>query len=212
MPRVHTLKAAKDYPSHGIKKGDTYFKWSLKRQYGGVTLKSKTYPRPSQLTENAFYQPLFQLIEGLEDLGDNASADDLQTFAQDIQSLGEEQREKFDNMPEGLQQGSTGETLDERANNCEEWASSIEDKVSELNDKLEELDEDKEAEYKAAVAAWTAYDDEYAEWEEEDEEDRGEEPDEPEMERPDDEDRDFEAERREAIDEAIQEALGENPF
>jgi len=212
MPRVHHLKAAKDYPSHGISKGEMYYKWSIKRQRGGVTLKSKTYPRPSQLTENAFFQPLYQLLEGLEDLGDNVSADDLEAFGSDIQALGEEQREKFDNMPEGLQQGDTGQMLEERAENCESWASDIESVVSELNDKLEELSEDKEAEYKAAVAAWAAYDEERDDWDSGDARSPDDEPEEPEMDRPDDEDRDFESERREAIQEAYDEIIGGNPF
>lgn len=211
MPRVHTLKAAKDYPSHGIAKGDTYYKWSLKRQYGGVTFKSKKYPRQSQLTENAFYQPLYQLLEGLEDI-DVLSADDLETFGSDIQALGEEQNEKFENMPEGFQQGSTGETLSQRASDCEQWASDIETKVQELNDKLEELNEDAEAAHKAAVDAWAAYDEERDEWDSGEARNPDDEPTEPEMDRPDDEDRDFEAERQEAIQEAYDEIINGNPF
>ncbi len=34
MPRVHHLKARKDYPDIGVTKGEMYYKWSIKLQRG----------------------------------------------------------------------------------------------------------------------------------------------------------------------------------
>ena len=50
MPRVYTVNAArKDYPDDGISKGDTYYYWKF--NYGSK-VKSKTYPKRSQLTRS----------------------------------------------------------------------------------------------------------------------------------------------------------------
>ncbi len=65
--------------------------------------------------------------------------------AEEIRSLGQSEREKYDNMPEGLQQGETGQTLDERANNCESWADEVEQAGEELDNALEEFDSNIEA-------------------------------------------------------------------
>jgi len=52
MARATQQRARKDYPAQGIKKGDSYWKWSFR--FGG-TFKSLTKPQPSQLTPG----PLF---------------------------------------------------------------------------------------------------------------------------------------------------------
>lgn len=47
MPRVHHVKALKDYPEAGIKKGDMYCHWAFFR---GPKQLSKIPPRRSQIT------------------------------------------------------------------------------------------------------------------------------------------------------------------
>lgn len=50
-------------------------------------------------------------------------ANDLESLAEQVREFGEEQQGKFDNMPEGLQQGDTGQLLEERASNMEQAAT-----------------------------------------------------------------------------------------
>lgn len=130
MPRVHTQRAAKDYPEQGIEKGEIYYKWTLRPggPYSrGTTYKSKTFPKPWQLTSSEFLQRQYMLEDRLQELTEEDLLNgELESIASDIRELGEEQQEKFDNMPEGLQQGSTGEMIEERACNCEAWADEVE--------------------------------------------------------------------------------------
>jgi hypothetical protein len=147
MPKVFEVRANKDYPDEGIKKGERYFKWSIKLQRGGITMKSKTRPRPSQLTRSAFRQPLLQAQEAFEDaLNAAETCSDLESarddFKSELENLRDEQQEKFDNMPEGLQQGDTGQLIEGRV-------SSLEDMISELEgvdipDDIEEEEKEEE--------------------------------------------------------------------
>ena len=121
---VHVKKAQKDYPEHGIKKGESYYWWKFKR---GGKYYSKTAPRRSQLTQSAFYAAIFDIEDEIAD----APADDgLAGIADDIASrlreLGDECQSNLDNMPEGLQQGSSGELLQERVSAMEQAADEIE--------------------------------------------------------------------------------------
>lgn len=145
MARVHTLKAAKDYPEIGVVKGDTYYKWSRKIPSGGgwrsATFKSKTYPKRSRLTSSEFLGAVYDLEDQISDA---ESPDDLEGFAEDARGIGSEQEEKFENLPEGLQGSSTGELLQERAQQCEEWANQIEEAANAWRDAIEAADDDDE--------------------------------------------------------------------
>jgi len=128
MPRVTFVKKAqKDDESAGIKKGDSYYWWKF--PFSGIR-KSKTPPKPSQLTQSAFKSAMCELEERIGNLtaGGNNIDDlrsEIESIAEDIRALGEEQTEKKSNMPEGLQEGSTGELLENRANECEEMAGQL---------------------------------------------------------------------------------------
>lgn len=131
MPRVKYVVARKDYPESGIKKGDKHFVWAIKRQRGGVVRRSMKQPRPSQLTESAFFQPLYSTMEAFEDACEDAvSFADFRSACEDVVSalneLADEQEEKFNNMPEGFQQGETGQLLEGRAQSCRDLAESLE--------------------------------------------------------------------------------------
>lgn len=131
MARVHKIEhARKDYSEHGIAKGDTYYKWSLKTgPYSSRDYKSKTYPDRRQLTLNAFKLSLYDL-EDQRDGIDATTPEDLESardeLATAIRELADEQQEKLDNMPEGLQQGSSGETLQSRIDGLNSWADEVE--------------------------------------------------------------------------------------
>lgn len=129
MPRVHKVeKARKAIPSSGVKVGDTYYWWTFKNRVGkGTRMTSKTYPKPSQLTRSSFKSAWRSFSEEIEELAlDDGLYDALQEIAGRIRELGEEAQGSLDNMPEGLQQGATGELLQTRIDNCESWASDIE--------------------------------------------------------------------------------------
>jgi len=127
MPRVHTVKKArKDYPEQGIKKGDTYYYWTFR--YGGKR-KSKTYPKPSQLTQSSFLQTYYGIQENIQEWEGEIS--DLESFREevitDLESLRDESQDSLDQMPDHLQDSSpVGEMLTARVEGIEEWLNELE--------------------------------------------------------------------------------------
>ena len=51
-----------------------------------------------------------------------------------LETMQEEEQDKFDNLPEGLQESERGEAMQEVADSLEEAVSSLEDVISTLND------------------------------------------------------------------------------
>lgn len=125
MPRVHFVKKArKNQKAHGIKKGDSYYWWAFRF---GPKMVSKTPPKRQQLTRSDFLISLYDLedrIEGLQ--ADDTLSGEVESIIEDIRALAEEQEEKKSNMPEGLQEGDTGQLLDERKDGLESWADELE--------------------------------------------------------------------------------------
>jgi uncharacterized protein YukE len=207
VARIQERKAAKDYPANGIKKGDKYFYVKIKTgPYSSRTIRSLKCPKRYELTTSDFYSTLWRIEdEGFDGVEDGGS---LRDVAEEVRELGGEQQEKFDNMPDGLQQGDTGQLVEERANQCEEWADAIEQAAQALEEALEQLD--------ASAQAWIDYNKAVAEFEEAGGE--GDEPDEPDASLPDniegtsltDDDAVQEA-RNEIIAEKVQEAQDANP-
>lgn len=129
MTRAHFVKAAaKDYPKAGIKKGEPYYWWKFKQRYGNSPrLMSKTRPRPSQLTQSEYLSQALSLQERIDDLEPNESMlGEVLSIIEDLRTLSDEQGEKFDNMPEGLQQGDTGQLLEQRRDACNDFADALE--------------------------------------------------------------------------------------
>lgn len=140
MARLHYRKARKDYPAYGIKRGDMYYFAQIKTgPRSSRTIRSLTKPIPSQLTSSEWAGWLGDMQEitfpGIEDV------DGLKQIAEEIREFGQEKQAKLDNMPEGLQQGDTGQLLEERAAGCEEWADAIESAVNDYESRLGEIDE-----------------------------------------------------------------------
>ena len=139
MPKVEKRVARKDYPESGIAKGDTYYFTKMKTgPRSSRTMRSKTPFKASQLTSSAFKSAYLAAQEAWDD-GDK-DADAMRSAAEAIREAGQEAQNAFDNMPEGLQQGDTGQMLEERANYCESAADSLEGLADEL-DGLEEPEE-----------------------------------------------------------------------
>lgn len=204
MARVHERKARKDYPAQGIKKGDTYYTWKTRvtvgKSYMGQVHRSLT--RPLTTSSSAYEQALAEIDKAFDSVED---AEGLREIAGQIRDLGEEEQGKFDNMPEGLQQGDTGQMLEERASNCSQWADDVDTAADELETKLNDLQEEEDGE-QAAREAWDEYDAAAEAWDE----DSGD----PEPEEPEDADprnRSFDDERAELVAEAVEEARGACP-
>lgn len=196
MARVKYQKARKDYPAAGIKKGDSYYYARIKTgPRSSREIRSLTPIRQSQLTTSDYLSQAYALQERFEDLsvGIAELAEELNGIAEEARSLGEEQNEKFNNMPDSLQQGDTGQLLEERAAAMEAWADSLENAAGSAEEKATEFEENQRL--------WTAYDEELAEYEAkitrvDNDESDDEEPEEPEEERMEE-------------DDVVQEILGE---
>jgi len=152
MPRVtHVKHARKDYPEHGIKKGDEYYWWAFMiGGRGGPKHFSKTPPKPSQLTQSEFLSQVYDLNERLENLqpGDHEElASELSEIAEEFRTLASECEDKLSNMPDGLQQGDAGQLLEQRAEEC----NSLADELEGINCEYEE--EDLPAEIMSEVVA-----------------------------------------------------------
>ena len=137
MPRVHKRKARKDYPASGIKKGDEYYTARVKTgPRSGFTIRQLRPIRASQLTTSEFYSGWYGEQETLED-NPEFDHDTVSEVANTIRELGETARESYDNMPESLQYGATGELLETRADHCEITADALDEFADQLENALE---------------------------------------------------------------------------
>lgn len=154
MPKVHFVKKAlKDNPV--AKKGESYYWWKPKvGGRGGAKRYSKDRPKPSQLTQSEFLSAVYSLQEEMAEAQAD-TADDLiglrDGWVESIREIGQECQDKFDNMPDGLQQGDTGQTLEERAQAMEQWADDLE--AVDLDDAPEPTDKETEGD-ESALAKW----------------------------------------------------------
>ena len=174
MARPEQRKARKDYPREGIKAGDTYWYVKLKMQRGGRVMRSLTPFKPSQLTQSAFKSAWLSAQEEWE--ASDKGADAIRAAAEAISEAGQEAQNSFDNMPEGLQQGGTGQTLENRASTAEDIAGQLESLADELEgleepgeepvEPLGDLETDEEndeaqEQYESDLAEWQEAHDDY---------------------------------------------------
>lgn len=128
MATAHYVKKArKDYPDIGVQKGEPCWWWEFR--FGG-TYRSKTQPRPSQLTQSEFMSTYLGIGETLEDaLAAATCKDDVESAVEEakssIEELRDEQQEKKDNMPEQLQEADSGQLLQERYDQLDEWCNDL---------------------------------------------------------------------------------------
>ena len=136
MAKVNFVKrAARDYPEHGIEKGTSCYWWQHYRQPRRM---SKVRPKPSQVASSEYERSLLALVELLQE-SDEASwgEEDRDALVSDLEQLRDEEQEKLDNMPEGLQQGDTGLLIEERISNLDGWISDLESIDFEESDAAE---------------------------------------------------------------------------
>lgn len=136
MPRVKQVKAAKDYPQFGIKKGDLHYYTKMKTgpRSSRELRQIKPFKR-SQLTNSEFLSARY---DWEDDKGDVGSHEDVTSLAERIREIGDNERDKLSNMPEGLQQGDTGQMLESRADACDAAADELEEIASEWETALDE--------------------------------------------------------------------------
>jgi phage-related minor tail protein len=143
MARVHHVKKAlKDYPDIGVKKGEPYYWWAFR--FGGKH-RSKTPPKASQLTQSEFLGAMADIEERIQGIADDdlaAAKTEVEEIVSELESLASEQEDKLGNMPDGLQQGSTGELLQSRADTTNEMASELEGIDLDLEKEEGETDEE----------------------------------------------------------------------
>jgi flavin-binding protein dodecin len=156
MPKVFTAKAAKDYPDHGIVKGQTYFYWS---NFRGPKQMSATRPRRSQITGSSKLAAVYAVEEALEDAVNEATTpeelvaalDDAISGAEDCVS---EYEESISNLEEGFPNGCPAlDETNEAKDSIEAWKDALEsakDAIEALDatDYVEEPEEPKEGEPK----------------------------------------------------------------
>jgi hypothetical protein len=126
MARVHTQTARKDYPADGICKGDVYYKWTLRqaRVGRGQLFRSKTYPKPWQLTLSPFKQEMLKLNYDIESIGlDSFDESYLEEIRSRVEDLMGEVEEALYQLPESLQDSHM---LAERYAEMENWYSELE--------------------------------------------------------------------------------------
>lgn len=143
MARVtHVKKARKAIKGTDIKKGDSYYWWKFR--FGGKHV-SKEHPKRSQLTQSGFLTQLYDLQDRVGEFNCDTK-DDFDSFKEEIlseiESLRDEQEEKRSNMPEQLQDSSSGELLQERYDALDSWHSEIDG--IEVQDFEEESEDDNE--------------------------------------------------------------------
>lgn len=147
MPRVHFVKKARK-KNPAVEKGQSYYWWKFRR--GGMHF-SATPPKQSQLTQSDFWSAVYALQEQYDKVPES---DDLESTADEIkgelENIKDETQGKFDNMPEGLQQGDTGQLLEERVAALDEAISAIEG-IDFSFDPPEKEDEQTEEEHEVAV-------------------------------------------------------------
>lgn len=157
MPKVNHVKARKDYPQFNIKKGDMCYTWSLKTgPRSSREFRQLTPPRRSQLTTSSFLQSVYDIEDRISDL---KSLDDVDDIVQALRDLATEEEEKFDNMPEGLQQSDTGQRIESRKDGCNAAA----DEIEQAKDSHEDFDEDEPDLDSEEHAEWEARKDEHDE-------------------------------------------------
>lgn len=155
MPRVNKVDSARKTPGTcgkcgcDIAKGEPYVWWKFR--FGGKRVrcaKPACAPKPQDLTQSEFKSAIYDLQERTFDTSSIESLEaDRDEVVSEVEQLRDEQEEKKSNMPDGLQEGATGELLQERFDALDSAASELQDvDVTDLDDKEDDETDDAFAE------------------------------------------------------------------
>lgn len=139
MARLHYVKKARrTYYGTGIKKGSGYYWWKFNY---GAKQRSKTKPKPQQLTRDDYAILLLDVDDIKDDLSVGMGGQDVSANLDSIKEMLDEAKdryqESFDNMPDQLQETSmAGEILTERIEALESYMEDFEG--IEVNDDMNE--------------------------------------------------------------------------
>ena len=128
MAKIDKPKARKEYKcskcGEVIKVGDTYLKGTPFRR-SPVIRCIKCGLRGWELSSSEYVQGVGRACECWEeDYG--CDEDTAQSIADELSNILDETQDSLDNMPEGLQEGDTGQLLQERIDNLDEAISELE--------------------------------------------------------------------------------------
>lgn len=137
MPRVYQRKAGKDYPQHGIKKGDTYFAWSFYRE---PERKSKTRPLPSQLTNVESEALMLEVYE----LDEFRNPEEVRSAISSLEDAAEMEQEKADNISEHFPDSEAAQRAEAHVDALEGAISELESIADDWEDYNSTLGEDGE--------------------------------------------------------------------
>lgn len=94
---------------------------------GGPVIRSKTPPTRSQLTRSAFKSTLYALQDNLGEAPKVEDMDDRRDEIKgELESLRDDTQGSLDNMPDGLKEGDSGQTLQTRIDSLEEAINELE--------------------------------------------------------------------------------------
>jgi len=119
-------------------------------------------PRQSQLTNGAL-RPVYAVIEATNDAVSGATTIDdirmvVEECAAELESLRDEFQGNLENMPEGLQQGPTGELITERLEALDSFIEELQG-IDWPEDPEEPSEDDEDAKKSLTEAAETALED-----------------------------------------------------
>lgn len=155
MPRVNSVKKCRKTPgkcsrcAHKIKKGEPYIWWKF--NFGAKYVRCaepSCYPKPSDLTRSEFWGRMGDLQqEGFEGTTYEELRDRRETVMDALNEIADDCEEKFNNMPQSLQDGDTGQLLQERADACRDCVTELEDIDLPEEEPPDEKDEEAVEEY-----------------------------------------------------------------
>lgn len=132
MAKQVQKKAGKDYPQQGIVKGEMYWYADVKTgPRSKIIIRSKTMIPRSRLTGSEFLSTAYDLSDRIDAA---TTVEELEDIKQGFEDLRDETQEKLDNMPEGLQQGDTGQLLQERIDQIESLLTELEEAINEAGE------------------------------------------------------------------------------
>lgn len=128
MAKIEKPKARKEYKcskcGEVIKVGDTYLKGTPFRR-SPVIRCTKCGLRSWELSSSDYVQGVGRVCECWEeDYG--CDEDTAQSIADELSSILDDTQDSLDNMPEGLQEGDTGQLLQERIDSLDDTISELE--------------------------------------------------------------------------------------
>lgn len=152
MAQAHFVKKARKDNS-AVKKGESYYWWAhMVGGRGGPKHYSAEKPTRSQLTQSAFKSTLYAIQDGANaQTPDCEELEDARDGLKDeLDGLKDETEGSLENMPDGLKEGDSGQTLQTRID-------SLESAIDELDGvdcsfEPDETSEDSEDDQKTAFA------------------------------------------------------------